>query len=107
MADEHPIATPVVILTFITAGIVYVFGYLRAVMHRANSDYKKTKAGLPGMRKDFWRAWWAAAKIGFWVFIAGAVLVVWAGREIRHSTPAPAATVVPSHTKASPTRSHR
>lgn len=70
-------AMPTLVGILIIGGVIYAFGYARAVMHRANSDYKKTKAGLPGMRKDFWRSWWQAVKIGFWIFVAGFALVSW------------------------------
>lgn len=77
------IGPPVVLIVLIIGGIIYTFGYLRAVMHRANSDYKKTKAGLPGMRKDFWRAWWAAVKVGFWVLVAAGILITWMVQDVR------------------------
>ncbi len=65
----------------IIGGTIYAFGYARAVMHRANTDYKKTKEALPGLRKGFWAAWWTAAKAGFWILIAFALLLAWARAE--------------------------
>lgn len=97
---SHGIATPVVMIVAIIAGIIYTFGYLRAVMHRANSDYKATKALVPTLRKGFWHAWWKAVKIGFWVFVAGTILIFWAYRDVANkgadatprSTPSAAVT---------------
>lgn len=74
---------PTLIIVMLIGGTLIAFGYAKAVMDRANADYKKTKAGLPGMRKDFWRAWWTALKIGFWVFIAGCVLITWVVQDVR------------------------
>ena len=81
--EEQPsVPLTAVIIVLIVAGIIYSFGYLRAVMHRANRDYKTTKAALPKMRKGFWAAWWAAVKIGFFVMIAIFVLGWWAIRDV-------------------------
>ena len=83
-AQQEQPSVPLVagIIVLIVAGIVYTFGYLRAVMHRANKDYKTTKAAVPTMRKSFWKAWWAALKIGSLVLIAIAVLGWWAVRDV-------------------------
>lgn len=75
MADGASYPTLLVVL--IIGGTIYTFGYLRAVMHRANKDYKTTKAALPTLRKGFWAAWWAAVKIGFWVCVALLALIAW------------------------------
>jgi hypothetical protein len=85
MTAEEPggYAGPVLVLLMIGSGILYGLGYLTAVMRRANSDYKKTKTALPGMRKDFWVAWWNMVKIGFWVAIAALVLIAWAVHDVR------------------------
>jgi hypothetical protein len=76
-SSSRSIPATVVVLVLLIGGTIYVFGYLRAVMHRANVDYKKTKEGLPGMRKAFWAAWWSAVKVGFWVLLIVAFLIVW------------------------------
>ncbi len=95
-ADAEPARlTPlvVVILVLIISGIIYTFGYVRAVFHRANFDYKKTKEGLPGMRKTVWRTAWRMVKIGFWVLVALGILVVWGVRDAQQNndqTPVPA-----------------
>ncbi len=81
--EEQPsVPLVAVIIVLIVAGIIYSFGYLRAVMHRANRDYKTTKAALPKMRRGFWHAWWAAVKIGFFVVLAVVVLGWWAVRDV-------------------------
>lgn len=78
-------STTVVCIVAVIAAVIYLFGYLRAVMHRANSDYKKTKAILPEMRKDFWRAWWAALKVGAFVLLIVIVLGAWVRRDIKNA----------------------
>jgi hypothetical protein len=100
-AAEKPesIAMPVILFVGIGAAVIYLFGYVRAVMHRANSDYKKTKALVPGLRKDFWRIWWRACKVGFWIAVFVAVLGFWAYGDITQDRPAPAATIAPSPSK--------
>lgn len=86
--EEQPsIPLIAVVIVLIVAGIIYSFGYLRAVMHRANKDYKSTKAAVPNLRKGFWRAWWAAVKIGFLVVIAVVVLGWWAVRDVTDAGP--------------------
>lgn len=99
---EDSIAVPVIVFLALGAGIIYTFGYLRAVMHRANTDYKKTKAGLPAMRKAFWLSWWAAVKWGFWIAIGIVVLGFWAYGDIVEKQPQPAATTVPATTSKGP-----
>lgn len=80
--EQPSVPLVAVIIVLIVAGIIYTFGYLRAVMHRANKDYKSTKAAVPGMRKGFWKAWWSALKIGSLVLIAIAILGWWAVRDV-------------------------
>lgn len=75
--QNQSIAGPVILFLAIGFGVIYTFGYLRAVMHRANSDYKKTKAGLPAMRKFFWLSWWNTVKAGFWIAVGIFVLGAW------------------------------
>ncbi len=103
MAQEQPdsIALPVIFFLLIGAGIIYIFGYARAVMHRANSDYKKTKAGLPDMRKAYWVSWWRTVKVGFWIAVAAVILSFWAYGDVtedrKPATTKPAS--VPSSSK--------
>lgn len=66
-----------IIATLILGGMIYAFGYARAVMHRANSDYKKTKAALPLLRKDYWRALGVVIKFGVIVAIGYLVVAAW------------------------------
>lgn len=58
-------------------GTIFGFGYAVAVMHRANSDYKKTKEGLPGMRKAYWQSWWTSVKRGTFIAVALSMLIIW------------------------------
>jgi hypothetical protein len=99
-SENQSAAMPTLVLLLIGAGTIFGFGVAMAVMRRANSDYKKTKAVLPAMRKDFWAAWWAMIKLGFWVVLGFLVLTAWAVHDVRDAGPAPAATI-------SPSRSHR
>lgn len=78
------VAGPATVIVLLAGGTIYVFGYARAVMHRANSDYKKTKAILPDLRKDFWRGWWKAVKVGFWVVLGVVFLVMWTVHDARN-----------------------
>ena len=73
----------IVIIVLIIAGIIYTFGYARAVFHRANSDYKKTKEGLPGMRKTVWQTLWRTVKVGFGVVILIGILIFWGVNDAR------------------------
>ncbi len=77
-------ALPTLVVVIIVGGVIFALGYARAVLARANSDCKKTKAGLPGMRKEVWRAAWVMIKAGFWVMLALVVLVVWAVIDARN-----------------------
>lgn len=76
-APADSIAPTVVFMVLISGGTIFGLGYAVAVMHRANADYKDAKAGLPGKRKDYWRAWWSSAKRGFLIFCGLAFLIVW------------------------------
>lgn len=71
-------------LAVIMLGVVYSLGYAVAVTKRANSDYKKTKASLPGLRKGFWQAWWHAVKIGMGVLLGVVILVSVFMHEVRN-----------------------
>lgn len=77
------VSGPTFAIVLLTGGVIYTFGYLRAVMHRANRDYKTVKANLPVLRKGFWAAWWAAVKIGTGVAIIGLVLIAWVVHDVR------------------------
>ncbi len=77
----------IVIIVLIIAGIIYTFGYARAVFHRANSDYKKTKEGLPGMRKTVWQTAWRTVKVGFGVLILLGILIFWGVRDAQQNNP--------------------
>ena len=79
----------VLVLLILGGSTLYGLGYATAVMRRANTDYKKTKTSLPGMRKDFWSAWWQVIKVGFWVSLAGLILVAWTVHDIRDTDTGP------------------
>lgn len=102
LADSDPsgksVAGPVVVIVLLIAAVIYGFGYARAVMHRANKDYKSTKAVVPVLRKGFWTAWWAATKVGFWVLLIVGCLVVWVVHGTDRgtdATPAPSPSTTP------------
>lgn len=71
------VAGPVVVILALVGALIFSFGFLYAVMKRANRDYKTTKAALPGMRKGFWSAWWKATKAGFVVIFIFVCLLLW------------------------------
>lgn len=83
-AESNP-SIPAGLIVLLIGSTLIAFGYAKAVMDRANSDYKKTKAGLPGMRKAFWVSWWTMIKVGFWVAIIGFVLVTWVVHDVRNA----------------------
>lgn len=107
-ADDNPVAVPTVLIVVIIGGIIYTFGYLRAVMHRANKDYKTTKAAVPTLRKAFWKAWVDALKIGALILLAVVILGAWVVAEVRGSrtetsntkpSPAPSSHAPSRHSK--------
>ncbi|GAA0538312.1 hypothetical protein GCM10010172_19530 [Paractinoplanes ferrugineus] len=71
------VAGPVVLILLLTGSAVFVVGYAMAVMHRANKDYKSSKAGLPKQRKAYWQAWWTAVRRGTLVFLIFVCLVAY------------------------------
>lgn len=95
------IAGPVIVILFLTGAVIFVFGYAMAVMHRANRDYKTTKAALPGMRKTFWLTWWTAVKRGtFIVLIAVCLIFYWIrgdNKDADATTPQPTPSPTVSH----------
>lgn len=80
---QDSIAGPVLIVLLLGAGTIYLFGYARAVLHLTNADYKATKAKVKPLRKAFWKAWWRAVKVGFWVVTGLVLLIVWAVHDTR------------------------
>lgn len=101
-AGEQPtsVSGPVLLILLLAGGSIYLFGYLRAVMHRANRDYKTTKAAVKPMRKKFWSAWLAALRTGAIVGIGLLLLVAWFVRDTRTAdssepgpSPSPSASV--------------
>lgn len=85
------VSIPVFVIVLLIGGVIYVFGYLRAVMHRANKDYKATKAAVKPLRKAFWAALWSVFKVGVAVVLAGIVMIAWVVRDVRSDKPVPAA----------------
>lgn len=103
-AEEETHVSTMVVLGFIGgAALLYAFGYARAVMHRANKDYKTTKAAVPVLRKGFWHAWWTAVKAAFLGLLIFAALMFWMVREVRDdpadakTNPSPSPSVSRSH----------
>jgi hypothetical protein len=101
--NGHDVSVPIVVLIFLVLGS-YGFGYAMAVMRRANSDYKTTKAAVPGLRKAFWSTWRGAVKAGFWILVGMAVLVLWMLNLGHHSAdantaPSPSASISSTHSR--------
>jgi hypothetical protein len=105
------VSGPVLIILVLGGASIFGFGYLWAVMKRANKDYKATKAAVKALRKGFWSSWQAAMKAAFWIFLVFVALVSWVVHDVRAEralTPTPAAST--SHkpsAKASHKPSHR
>lgn len=74
---------PTAAAVFVISGTVFALGYRLAVMHRANVDYKATKAAVAPMRKAFWASAWSALKVAFWIFLAALLLAAWVVRDVR------------------------
>lgn len=77
MTEEQSPVLLGVLIALLGASTAFSFGYLKHRLERSNSDYKDTKAKVVPLRKAYWLAWWAAVKVGFWVFIVGFILVAW------------------------------
>ena len=83
-ANQGPVVSgPVLLSLIVGGGIIFAFGFAVAVWRRARDDYKKVKAGLPGMRKAKWAMWRAAVRAGFWIVVAFVVLVMWVYSDVR------------------------
>lgn len=81
-AEQSSVAVPTTLIVVLLGSTLITFGYLKAVMDRANRDYKTTKAGLPVLRKAFWAAFWGAVKVGFWLVVAALFLIGWVIHEV-------------------------
>ncbi|MEU8613128.1 hypothetical protein AB0C29_34615, partial [Actinoplanes sp. NPDC048791] len=95
---------PVLIIVLLAGGTIYLFGYLRAVLHRANRDYKATKAAVKPLRKSFWAAWVAALRTGVLVAIGLALMVAWFVRDVRRAESEPIPPPSPSVSVRKPAR---
>jgi hypothetical protein len=97
-AGDQPnsVSGPVLVIVVLAFGTIYLFGYLRAVLHRANRDYKTTKAAVKPLRKAFWVAWLAALRIGAIVAIGLALMVAWFARDARRADSEPIPQPSPS-----------
>jgi hypothetical protein len=98
--QQNSVSGPVLLILLLAGGSVYLFGYLRAVMHRANRDYKSTKAAVKPLRKAFWSSWLAALRTGLIVGTGLLLLITWFVRDTRNAesresvpTPSPSASV--------------
>jgi hypothetical protein len=102
-ADGTHVAVPSVLIILLIGAVIYTFGYARAVMHRANTDYKTTKAAVPVLRKAFWKAFVAALKVGGVIAVVVLVLSMWVYGEIKggkagagDSRPSPSSSAHPN-----------
>lgn len=96
------IAGPIVVILVLAASTIFLAGWRHAVMQRANSDYKKTKEALPGLRKGFWSALFAFIKVAFWVGLVMFALIAWWIRSAREDVdtttdPSPSPSVTTTH----------
>lgn len=83
-AEDNP-GIPAGLIVLLIGSTLIAFGYAKAVFDRANSDYKKAKAGLPDMRKTVWRTMWTMVKVGFWVVVVGFILASWVVHDVRNA----------------------
>lgn len=97
-----PAASGSSLLTFLLiGGIIFSFGYARAVWKRAKKDYLSTKAAVKPLRKAMWASIWTTIKIGTGVAVAGLVLIAWVVADVRQDD-SPATT--PAKVEPSPSR---
>lgn len=106
------VSGPVLVVLLLGGASIFVFGFLWAVMKRANTDYKATKAAVKTLRKGFWASWRAAMKAAFWIFLVFVLLASWVVHDVRaEGSPTPAGSVSPSgkpapkHAKPAPKHS--
>jgi hypothetical protein len=70
------------LLTAAVAGfILFLLGVAWTRMKSANGAYKTIKNGVKPARKLFWLSIGGVVKIGFWVVVLLAVLVLWQVRD--------------------------
>lgn len=77
------ISPPVALGFAVGASLTFGLGVAYAVARRAMADYKRTKAAVPGMRKDAWSAVRATIKAAGWISFAALCLVAWMISEAR------------------------
>lgn len=95
------VSGPVLVILVLGGASIFGFGYLWAVMKRANKDYKATKAAVKALRKGFWASWQAAMKAAFWIFLVFVLLVSWVVHDVRaEGSPKPTPSSSPTHTPA-------
>lgn len=71
------------LLTAVIAGIVlFLLGVAWTRMRSARGNYAVAKSGVGPARKAMWVSVIGVVKIGFWVIVLVAVLVVWQVRDI-------------------------
>ena len=98
--QQNNISGPVLLIVLLAGGAIYLFGYLRAVMHRANRDYKTTKAAVKPLRKAFWSSWYAALRTGAIVLIGLVLMVAWFVRDTRNASDSEPASSPSPHVSA-------
>ncbi|MCL1869781.1 MAG: hypothetical protein FWF90_05140 [Promicromonosporaceae bacterium] len=62
--------------TFAGLTVGYLLGHARARWVRARSDYRDTKARVPGLRKKKWGHWWVLARNGAIALVVTVVAVI-------------------------------
>jgi uncharacterized integral membrane protein len=71
------------LLTAVVTGfILFLLGVAWTRMRAARGALKTIKNGVPAARKVFWLSVGGVVKIGFWVLVLLAVLVVWQVRDV-------------------------
>ncbi len=107
LAAEQPspgsISVPVVVIVLLIGATIFGLGYARAVMVRALTDFKATKAAVPGLRKAFWKSTWTLIKIGFVVSLIAVAMGFWVAHDVRTGDAKPQPS--PSHSSKPKRRS--
>ena len=72
------------LMSAVVAGfILFLLGVAWTRMKSANGAYKTIKKGVKPARKLFWTSVVGVVKVGFWVVVLLAFLVLWQVRDIQ------------------------
>lgn len=84
-SEEPPFMIITLIILLLGAGVIYTFGYLRAVLQRARGDLKGARGAIPGLRKTVWSTLWKAVKVGTLLAVGLLIMVAWVVRDAKET----------------------